>query len=97
MERAATTTSSLEAEQDSEFLPWRQQKTAQAKEIASLKKRVKKLERKRKLKTLRMNLFKIGTSRRRSLGEEDASKQGRNLKEGKQSQILQDRRFWMLI
>ncbi|GJR71296.1 hypothetical protein Tco_0083661 [Tanacetum coccineum] len=34
-------------------------KTAQAKEIASLKKRVKKLERKRKLKTPRMNLFKI--------------------------------------
>ncbi|GJT23574.1 hypothetical protein Tco_0893511 [Tanacetum coccineum] len=34
-------------------------KTAQAKEIASLKKRVKKLERKRKSKTPRMNLFKI--------------------------------------
>ncbi|GJS48740.1 hypothetical protein Tco_0598861 [Tanacetum coccineum] len=30
-----------------------------------------------------MNLFKIGTSRRRSLGEEDASKQGRNLKQWK--------------
>ncbi|GKC75308.1 hypothetical protein Tco_1126082, partial [Tanacetum coccineum] len=43
-------------------------KTAQAKEIASLKKRVKKLERKRKSKTLGMNLFKIGTSSRRSLG-----------------------------
>ncbi|GJU58715.1 hypothetical protein Tco_1236481 [Tanacetum coccineum] len=43
-------------------------KTAQAKEIASLKKRVKKLERKRKSKTPGMNLFKIGTSRRRSLG-----------------------------
>ncbi|GJW77061.1 hypothetical protein Tco_0138743 [Tanacetum coccineum] len=58
-------------------------KTAQAKEIASLKKRVKKLERKRKSKTPRMNLFKIGTSSRRSLFEEDASKQGRNLKQGK--------------
>ncbi|GKA69711.1 ribonuclease H-like domain-containing protein [Tanacetum coccineum] len=34
-------------------------KTAQAKEIASLKKRVKKLERKRKSKTLGMSLFKI--------------------------------------
>nr|GEZ05567.1 hypothetical protein [Tanacetum cinerariifolium] len=56
-------------------------KTAQAKEIVDLKKRVKKLERKRRSKTLRMNLFKIGTSRRRSLGEEDASKQGRNLKQ----------------
>ncbi|GJT97116.1 ribonuclease H-like domain-containing protein [Tanacetum coccineum] len=40
-------------------------KTAQAKEIASLKKRVKNLERKRKSKTLGMNLFKIGTSRRK--------------------------------
>ncbi|GJS38139.1 putative ribonuclease H-like domain-containing protein [Tanacetum coccineum] len=43
-------------------------KTAQAKEIGSLKKRVKKLERKRKLKTLGINLFKIGTFKRRSLG-----------------------------
>ncbi|GJU61247.1 hypothetical protein Tco_1243082 [Tanacetum coccineum] len=34
-------------------------KTAQAKEISSLKKRVKNLERKRKSKTLGMNLFKI--------------------------------------
>nr|GEZ49606.1 hypothetical protein [Tanacetum cinerariifolium] len=51
-------------------------KTAQAKEIADLKKRVKKLERKRRSRTLGMNVFKIGTSRRRSLGEEDASKQG---------------------
>nr|GEZ05568.1 hypothetical protein [Tanacetum cinerariifolium] len=56
-------------------------KTAQEKEIVDLKKRVKKLERKRRSKTSRMNLFKIGTSRRRSLGEEDASKQGRNLKQ----------------
>ncbi|GKA47175.1 hypothetical protein Tco_0740058, partial [Tanacetum coccineum] len=56
-------------------------KTAQAKEIASLKKRVKKLETKRRSRTPGMNLFKIGTSRRRSLGEEDASKQGRNLKQ----------------
>ncbi|GJX32283.1 putative ribonuclease H-like domain-containing protein [Tanacetum coccineum] len=49
-------------------------KTSQAKEIANLKKRVKNLERKRKSRPPRMNLFKIGTSRRRSLGEEDASK-----------------------
>ncbi|GJW97906.1 hypothetical protein Tco_0179714 [Tanacetum coccineum] len=40
-----------------------------------------------------MNLFKIGTSRRRSLGEEDASKQGRNLKQGKQSSIFEDKDF----
>ncbi|GJR03678.1 hypothetical protein Tco_0526662 [Tanacetum coccineum] len=127
MERAATTASSLEAEQDSGSGPRCQDtilgdaeaqtrlklkelmdlytklsdrvldlettKTAQAKEIASLKKRVKKLERKRKSKTPGMNLFKIGTSRRRSLGEEDASKQGRNLKQGKQSSIFEESDF----
>ncbi|GKB56015.1 putative ribonuclease H-like domain-containing protein [Tanacetum coccineum] len=68
-------------------------KTAQAKEIANLKKRVKKLERKRKSRTLGMNLFKIGTFRRRSLGEEDASKQGRNLKQGKQKSIFEESDF----
>nr|GEU33112.1 ribonuclease H-like domain-containing protein [Tanacetum cinerariifolium] len=56
-------------------------KTAQAKEIANLKKKVKKLERKRRSKTLGMNLFKIGTSRKRSLGKDDASKHRRNLKQ----------------
>nr|GEW35888.1 hypothetical protein [Tanacetum cinerariifolium] len=55
-------------------------KIAQAKESADLKKRVKKLERKRRSRTLWMNLFKIGTSRR-SMGKGDASKQGRNLKQ----------------
>ncbi|GJR01982.1 hypothetical protein Tco_0524966 [Tanacetum coccineum] len=145
MERAATTASSLEAEQDSGGRPRRQEtmgdrpaqtwfeslskqsndpppsrvktlgsgeeklklkelmdlctklydrvldlettKTAQAKEIASLKKRVKKLERKRKSKTLGMKrLSKIGRSARvissveDSLGDqEDASKQGRKI------------------
>ncbi|GJX38627.1 putative ribonuclease H-like domain-containing protein [Tanacetum coccineum] len=62
-------------------------KTAQAKEIASLKKRVKKLERKRKLKTRGMKrLFKIGRSTQvvssedEGLGDqEDASKQGRKI------------------
>ncbi|GKF41289.1 hypothetical protein Tco_0124631, partial [Tanacetum coccineum] len=68
-------------------------KTAQAKEIATLKKRVKKLERKRKSRTPGMKLFKIGTSRRRSLGEEDASKQGRNKIQGKQSLIFEDSDF----
>ncbi|GJX60450.1 hypothetical protein Tco_0291840 [Tanacetum coccineum] len=68
-------------------------KTAQAKEIASLKKIVNKLERKRKSKTSGMNLFKIGTSSRRSLGKEDASKQGRNLKQGKQSSIFEENDF----
>nr|GEX06662.1 hypothetical protein [Tanacetum cinerariifolium] len=63
-------------------------KTTQAKEIVDLKKRVKKLERKRR--TSWMNLFKIGTSRRRSLGEEDASKHERNLK---QSSIFKENDF----
>ncbi|GJV57755.1 putative ribonuclease H-like domain-containing protein [Tanacetum coccineum] len=62
-------------------------KTAQAKEIASLKKRVKKLERKRKSKTPGMKkLFKIGRSAQvvssedKCLGnQEDASKQGRKI------------------
>nr|GEX27463.1 hypothetical protein [Tanacetum cinerariifolium] len=36
-------------------------KTAQAKEIADLKKTIKKLERKRWSRTLGMNLFKIST------------------------------------
>ncbi|GJZ60427.1 hypothetical protein Tco_0616243 [Tanacetum coccineum] len=68
-------------------------KTVQAKEIANLKKRVKKLKRKRKSRTPKMNLFKIGTSRRRSLGEEDASKQGRNLKQGKHRSIFKESDF----
>nr|GFA44635.1 hypothetical protein [Tanacetum cinerariifolium] len=49
-------------------------KTAQAKEIATLKKKVKKLERKRRSRTPEMNLFKIGTSRRRSLDYELAAR-----------------------
>nr|GEV49899.1 hypothetical protein [Tanacetum cinerariifolium] len=53
-------------------------KNAQAKEIVNIKKIVKRLERKRQLRTPGMKLFKIGTSRKRSLGEEDASKQERN-------------------
>ncbi|GKD65880.1 hypothetical protein Tco_1307988 [Tanacetum coccineum] len=40
-----------------------------------------------------MNLFKNCTSTRRSLGEEDASKQGRNLKQGKQSSIFEESDF----
>ncbi|GJW79100.1 hypothetical protein Tco_0140782 [Tanacetum coccineum] len=62
-------------------------KTAQAKEIASLKKRVKKLERKRKSKPPGMKrLFKIGRYAQvvsfedEGLGDqEDASKQGRKI------------------
>nr|GEW22115.1 reverse transcriptase domain-containing protein [Tanacetum cinerariifolium] len=68
-------------ESEVEFEP--KVETAQAKEIADLKKRVKKLERKRRSRTLGMNVFKIGTSRRRSLGEEGASKQGEFKTEGR--------------
>ncbi|GJU81051.1 hypothetical protein Tco_1283416 [Tanacetum coccineum] len=59
-------------------------KTTQATEIASLKKRVKKLERRNKSRTHRLKrLYRVGSSRRvessedEGLGEEDASKQGR--------------------
>ncbi|GKB73362.1 hypothetical protein Tco_0934774, partial [Tanacetum coccineum] len=58
-------------------------KTAQALEITHLKKRVKKLEKKKKSRTpqLKRRLFKvrIKSSTKKSLGDqEDASKQGRN-------------------
>nr|GEZ50269.1 hypothetical protein [Tanacetum cinerariifolium] len=61
-------------------------KTAQAHEIDSLKRRVKKLERRQKSKTHGLKrLYKVGLSARvessdeESLGEEDASKPGRNI------------------
>ncbi|GJX62194.1 hypothetical protein Tco_0295094 [Tanacetum coccineum] len=64
-------------------------KTAQAKEITSLKNRVKKLEQRGRSRTLGLKrLYKVGTSRRvessveASLGDqEDASKQRRNIAE----------------
>ncbi|GKF60489.1 hypothetical protein Tco_0177275, partial [Tanacetum coccineum] len=59
-------------------------KTTQAAEISSLKKRVKKLERRIKSRTHRLKiLYRVGSSRRvessedEGLGEEDASEQGR--------------------
>ncbi|GJT96559.1 hypothetical protein Tco_1092077 [Tanacetum coccineum] len=59
-------------------------KTTQANEIAGLKMRVKKLERRNKSRTHGLRrLYKVGSSRRvesfdeEGLGEEDASKQGR--------------------
>nr|GEW23045.1 hypothetical protein [Tanacetum cinerariifolium] len=58
--------------------PWGTELHKLAKKIVNLKKRVKRLERKRQSGTLGMKLFKIGTSRRRSLCEEDASKRGKN-------------------
>ncbi|GJT22473.1 hypothetical protein Tco_0892410 [Tanacetum coccineum] len=92
--RAATTVSSLEAEQDSEtmgdtiaqtrILDLEKTKTTQQNEIASLKKRVKKLEKKNRSRTHKLKrLYKVGLTARvesfyneESLGE-DASKQGR--------------------
>ncbi|GJX22969.1 retrovirus-related pol polyprotein from transposon TNT 1-94 [Tanacetum coccineum] len=59
-------------------------KTTQANEIASLKRRIKKLERRNKSRTHRLKrIYRVGLSRRvesseyKGLGEEDASKQGR--------------------
>ncbi|GJV35819.1 uncharacterized mitochondrial protein-like protein [Tanacetum coccineum] len=77
--RAATTASSLKAEHDSEKI-----KTTQQNEIASLKRRAKKLEKKDRSRTHRLKrLYKVSLTARvessdtkESLGE-DASKQGR--------------------
>nr|GFB01525.1 hypothetical protein [Tanacetum cinerariifolium] len=62
-------------------------KTTHAKEISSLKRRVKRLEKKKKSRTNGLKrLYKVGLSTRvessakeQSLDEEDASKQGRNI------------------
>ncbi|GJR46031.1 hypothetical protein Tco_1314134 [Tanacetum coccineum] len=82
--RAATTVSSLEAEQDSEGFDLEKTKTTQANKIASLKRRVRKLEKKRSSRTHGLKrLRKVGATARvessgdkESLGE-NASKQGR--------------------
>ncbi|GJY20195.1 hypothetical protein Tco_0392761, partial [Tanacetum coccineum] len=54
-----------------------QSKTAQDLVISKLKKRVKKLEKKLRARTPWMKLFKIGTSKRKSLDKENVSKQRR--------------------
>ncbi|GKE33609.1 hypothetical protein Tco_1452931, partial [Tanacetum coccineum] len=112
LERAATTATSLDAEQDRGGGSRRQEtmrdtiaqtrfenvsktsndplltrettKTTQANEIASLKRSVKKLERRNKSRTHRLKrIYRVGSSRMvesfedEGLGEEDASKQGR--------------------
>ncbi|GJX30262.1 hypothetical protein Tco_0238341 [Tanacetum coccineum] len=66
------------------FLDLENTKTAQAQEITSLKRRVKRLENKNRSKTYGLKrLYKVGLSARiesskdEGLGEEDASKQGR--------------------
>nr|GEV59235.1 ribonuclease H-like domain-containing protein [Tanacetum cinerariifolium] len=48
--------------------------------IKKLQKKVKRLEKKQRVRTSGMNLFKIGTLRRKSLDKENVSKHGRNLK-----------------
>ncbi|GKA13506.1 hypothetical protein Tco_0693152 [Tanacetum coccineum] len=70
------------------LLPSEKAKSDQAIEIASLKKRVDKLEKRRRLRTTRLTRFKkLGTARRvkssnAGLGaKEDASKQGRSIKD----------------
>ncbi|GJS03631.1 hypothetical protein Tco_0320139 [Tanacetum coccineum] len=97
--RAATTASSLEVEQDGDcqetmgdtiaqtrVLDLEKTKTTQANEIASLKRRVKKLKKKRSSRTHKLKrLYKVGLSARvESFGDEedlgeDASKQGRRI------------------
>ncbi|GJZ67427.1 uncharacterized mitochondrial protein-like protein, partial [Tanacetum coccineum] len=54
-----------------------QSKTAQDLVIQKLKKKVKRLEKKQRARTPGMKLFKIGTSKRKSLDKEYVSKQGR--------------------
>nr|GFD53185.1 hypothetical protein [Tanacetum cinerariifolium] len=63
-------------------------KTDQAKEIASLKKRVTKLEQTQSLRILCFHPFRARTSKRYSLGRRKVSKQGR--KNLKSQQMLQD-------
>ncbi|GJX26192.1 hypothetical protein Tco_0232488, partial [Tanacetum coccineum] len=50
-------------------------KTAQDLVIKKLQKKVKRLEKTQRARTPRMKLFKIGTSRRKSLDKENVSKQ----------------------
>ncbi|GJU40018.1 putative ribonuclease H-like domain-containing protein [Tanacetum coccineum] len=119
MERAATTTASLDAECQDTILgdrpaqtrferlskqsndppllgvntPGKNVKTAQDLEITSLKKRVKKLEKKKKARTLQLKrrLFKvrIESSADKSLGDqEDASKHRRNIAESDQDEEI---------
>nr|GEW06621.1 hypothetical protein [Tanacetum cinerariifolium] len=90
VERAAATAIGLDAEQDMgiiKFLTWQQQRLLKAKEILSLQRKVKRLEKKKKSITHGLKrLYKVGLSTRvesyakeQSLDEEDASKQGRNI------------------
>ncbi|GKE63652.1 hypothetical protein Tco_1514019, partial [Tanacetum coccineum] len=69
-------------------------KTAQDLVIQKLKKRVKRLEKTLRVRTSRMKLFKIGTSRRKGLDKENVSKQRR--KSDKTKPMYNDSDFDML-
>ncbi|GJZ73728.1 putative ribonuclease H-like domain-containing protein [Tanacetum coccineum] len=71
---------SMEHQVDLTVLALETSKSAQDLVINKLKNKVKRLEKKQRERTLGMKLFKIGTSRRKSLDKENVSKQGRNLK-----------------
>nr|GEU51932.1 hypothetical protein [Tanacetum cinerariifolium] len=66
-------------------------KTAQEKEIASLKKRVTKIEQRKSLRILGFHSFRTSTSKRYSLGRRNVSKQARkNLKSQQKFQDIDD-------
>ncbi|GKA20930.1 hypothetical protein Tco_0700919, partial [Tanacetum coccineum] len=73
--RAATTTSSLEAKQESgsgpRVLALEHSKTAKDLVIKRLQKNVNRLEKKQRARTPGMKLFKIGTSKRKSVDKEN--------------------------
>ncbi|GKB36653.1 hypothetical protein Tco_0881595 [Tanacetum coccineum] len=71
-----------------------QSKTAQDLVINKLQKKVKRLEKALRARTLGMKLFKIGTSRRKGLDKENVSKQGR--KSDKTKPMFKDNDFDVL-
>ncbi|GJS46510.1 hypothetical protein Tco_0596631 [Tanacetum coccineum] len=72
LERATTTATGLDSEQD-RVLDLENTKTAQAREITSLKKRVKKLERKKKSRTHGLKrLYKVGLFARIDSSDDEA-------------------------
>ncbi|GJZ05192.1 ribonuclease H-like domain-containing protein [Tanacetum coccineum] len=77
-----------------EVLALENSKTAQDLVIQKLKKRVKRLEKALRARTLGMKLFKIGTSRRKGLDKENVSKQGR--KSNKTKPMFNDSDFDVL-
>ncbi|GKD51061.1 putative ribonuclease H-like domain-containing protein [Tanacetum coccineum] len=69
-------------------------KTAQDLVIQQLKNKIKRLEKALRARTPGMNLFKIGTSKRKGLDKENVSKQGR--KSGKTKPMFNDSDFDVL-